>query len=57
MHATFQGAGSDIFYFKNRSYPTWGNQDEPKWIPYNRSQETEVNPHRIQYLKSIGIGA
>ncbi|KAF8058649.1 Acireductone dioxygenase ARD family [Lyophyllum atratum] len=32
-------------------------KDEPKWIPYNRSTETEVNPHRIEYLKSIGVGA
>ncbi|EAU91946.1 1,2-dihydroxy-3-keto-5-methylthiopentene dioxygenase [Coprinopsis cinerea okayama7 len=32
-------------------------QDEPKWIPYNRSEETEVNPHRINYLREIGVGA
>ncbi|KAG6918254.1 1,2-dihydroxy-3-keto-5-methylthiopentene dioxygenase 1 [Tephrocybe rancida] len=32
-------------------------KDEPKWIPYNRSQDTDVNPHRIGYLKSIGVGA
>ncbi|KAG5641597.1 1,2-dihydroxy-3-keto-5-methylthiopentene dioxygenase 1 [Asterophora parasitica] len=32
-------------------------KDEPKWIPYNRSTETEVNPHRVDYLKSIGVGA
>ncbi|KAG6853069.1 1,2-dihydroxy-3-keto-5-methylthiopentene dioxygenase 1 [Blastosporella zonata] len=32
-------------------------KDEPKWIPYNRSTETEVNSHRIGYLKSIGVGA
>ncbi|KAJ6626715.1 Acireductone dioxygenase ARD family [Mycena sp. CBHHK59/15] len=32
-------------------------QDEPKWIPYNRGAETDINPHRIDYLKSIGVGA
>ncbi|KIJ93954.1 hypothetical protein K443DRAFT_684137 [Laccaria amethystina LaAM-08-1] len=32
-------------------------QDEPKWIPYNRTADTEVNPHRINYLKTIGVGA
>ncbi|KAF8802599.1 Acireductone dioxygenase [Phlegmacium glaucopus] len=32
-------------------------QDEPKWIPYNRSEDTDVNPHRIQYLSTIGVGA
>ncbi|KIM36868.1 hypothetical protein M413DRAFT_448808 [Hebeloma cylindrosporum] len=32
-------------------------QDEPKWIPYNRSEETDANPHRLEYLKSIGVGA
>ncbi|KAG6824883.1 1,2-dihydroxy-3-keto-5-methylthiopentene dioxygenase 1 [Tricholoma furcatifolium] len=31
--------------------------DEPKWIPYNRSSETDTNVHRIDYLKSIGVGA
>ncbi|KAJ7766190.1 Acireductone dioxygenase ARD family [Mycena metata] len=32
-------------------------QDEPKWIPHNRSSDTDVNPHRIGYLKEIGVGA
>ncbi|KAF9476652.1 Acireductone dioxygenase [Pholiota conissans] len=32
-------------------------QDEPKWIPYNRSEETDFNRHRIEYLKAIGVGA
>ncbi|KAF9564788.1 ARD-domain-containing protein [Agrocybe pediades] len=32
-------------------------QDEPKWVPYNRSEQTDVNPHRLEYLKSIGVGA
>lgn len=32
-------------------------QDEPKWIPHNRGEETEINPHRVGYLKSIGVGA
>ncbi|KAJ2932568.1 hypothetical protein H1R20_g4570, partial [Candolleomyces eurysporus] len=32
-------------------------QDEPKWIPYNRGPETEVNVHRIEYLRTIGVGA
>ncbi|KAF9465203.1 Acireductone dioxygenase ARD family [Collybia nuda] len=32
-------------------------QDEPKWVPHNRSNETDINPHRIQYLKTIGVGA
>jgi len=30
-------------------------QDEPKWIPHNRSAATDVNPHRMNYLESIGI--
>jgi hypothetical protein len=34
-----------------------GYKDEPKWIPYNRSEETEANPHRVEYLRSIGVGA
>jgi len=32
-------------------------QDEPKWVPYNRSEETEANPHRAAYLREIGVGA
>jgi len=32
-------------------------KDEPKWIPYNRGQETDANPYRVQYLTSIGVGA
>lgn len=32
-------------------------QDEPKWIAYNRSPETEINPYRKDYLQSIGEGA
>ncbi|KAF6752172.1 Acireductone dioxygenase ARD family [Ephemerocybe angulata] len=32
-------------------------QDEPKWIPYNRNAETEVNPHRLEYLKVVGVSA
>ncbi|EIN11302.1 1,2-dihydroxy-3-keto-5-methylthiopentene dioxygenase [Punctularia strigosozonata HHB-11173 SS5] len=28
-------------------------QDEPKWTPHNRSEETDTNPYRVQYLKSI----
>lgn len=30
-------------------------KDEPKWIPHNRSETTETNPHRIEYLRNIGI--
>ncbi|KAJ7189191.1 Acireductone dioxygenase ARD family [Mycena filopes] len=32
-------------------------QDEPKWIPHNRSSDTDANPHRVEYLKEIGVGA
>ncbi|KAJ7076659.1 Acireductone dioxygenase ARD family [Mycena belliarum] len=32
-------------------------QDEPKWVPYNRGEATDANPHRMEYLKSIGVGA
>jgi len=32
-------------------------KDEPKWVPYNRSVETENNLHRINYLQSIQVGA
>ncbi|CAE6531495.1 unnamed protein product [Rhizoctonia solani] len=28
-------------------------QDEPKWIPHNRSSLTEENLHRLNYLKAI----
>jgi len=28
-------------------------KDEPKWIPHNRSQETEVNPYRQQYVQHV----
>ncbi|KAJ7175229.1 ARD/ARD' family-domain-containing protein, partial [Mycena crocata] len=31
-------------------------QDEPKWVPYNRGADTEVNPHRVEYLRSVGVG-
>ncbi|KAF9505960.1 hypothetical protein BS47DRAFT_480163 [Hydnum rufescens UP504] len=30
-------------------------QDEPKWIPYNRSPETDRNPFRQEYAKSVSI--
>lgn len=30
-------------------------QDEPKWQPYNRSNDIEKDPSHIEYLKSIGI--
>ncbi|KAL0958092.1 hypothetical protein HGRIS_000264 [Hohenbuehelia grisea] len=32
-------------------------KDEPKWIPHNRGVETDANPYRQDYLKSIGVGA
>ncbi len=32
-------------------------QDEPKSIPHNRGPTTDVNPYRVDYLKSIGVGA
>jgi len=32
-------------------------KDEPKWIPHNRGAETDANPFRTDYLKSIGVGA
>jgi len=28
-------------------------KDEPKWIAYNRSSETDTNPYRLDYLKSV----
>ena len=30
-------------------------QDEPKWIAHNRGQETDANPFRIQYVKSVEV--
>ncbi|KAH0833836.1 ARD/ARD' family-domain-containing protein [Lanmaoa asiatica] len=30
-------------------------KDEPEWIAHNRGQETDVNPFRIEYLKSIEV--
>jgi len=32
-------------------------KDEPKWTPYNRSDKTEVNPYRIDYLKKVEVKA
>ncbi|KAJ7117224.1 ARD/ARD' family-domain-containing protein [Mycena crocata] len=32
-------------------------QDEPKWVPYNRGADTEMNPHRIDYSRSVGVGS
>ncbi|KAJ7469338.1 Acireductone dioxygenase ARD family [Mycena galericulata] len=32
-------------------------QDEPKWIPYARGASTDANPHRVGYLREIGVGA
>ncbi|KAJ7473649.1 RmlC-like cupin domain-containing protein [Mycena galericulata] len=32
-------------------------QDEPKWTAYNRGPDTEVNPQRVGYLRSVGVGA
>ncbi|KAF8525906.1 Acireductone dioxygenase ARD family [Hysterangium stoloniferum] len=32
-------------------------KDEPKWIAYNRSVDTEANEYRKEYLESIGVGA
>ncbi|KAI0919988.1 hypothetical protein AcW1_002898 [Taiwanofungus camphoratus] len=28
-------------------------KDEPKWIAYNRSSETDTNPYRLGYLKTV----
>lgn len=30
-------------------------QDEPKWTPYNRDEATDINPYRVEYLKSITV--
>ncbi|CCO29734.1 1,2-dihydroxy-3-keto-5-methylthiopentene dioxygenase 1 OS=Coprinopsis cinerea (strain Okayama-7 / 130 / ATCC MYA-4618 / FGSC 9003) GN=ADI1-1 PE=3 SV=1 [Rhizoctonia solani AG-1 IB] len=30
-------------------------QDEPKWVPHNRSVETEANVHRKNYVNSITV--
>ncbi|KAH7924182.1 1,2-dihydroxy-3-keto-5-methylthiopentene dioxygenase [Leucogyrophana mollusca] len=30
-------------------------KDEPKWIPYNRGAETDVNPYRAEYLQTIAV--
>lgn len=32
-------------------------KDEPKWIPYNRSVETDNSASRQDYLQSIGVAA
>lgn len=32
-------------------------KDEPKWTPYNRSKETDINPYRLNYLKHIPANA
>ena len=28
------------------------SQDEPKWVPYDRSAETDVNPFRQEYVQT-----
>jgi len=28
-------------------------QDEPKWIPYARSKDTDANPYRIKYVQDV----
>ncbi|OAX37929.1 Acireductone dioxygenase [Rhizopogon vinicolor AM-OR11-026] len=30
-------------------------KNEPKWVAYNRGQETDANPYRLEYLKSIEV--
>lgn len=30
-------------------------QDEPKWIAHNRGDQTDANPYRLEYLKSIQV--
>ncbi|KAJ7058354.1 Acireductone dioxygenase ARD family [Mycena amicta] len=32
-------------------------QDEPKWVPHARTAATDVNAHRVGYLRAIGVGA
>jgi len=29
-------------------------KENPKWVPLSRSQETDVNPYRAEYVKTIG---
>ncbi|KAL4068001.1 Acireductone dioxygenase ARD family [Scleroderma yunnanense] len=30
-------------------------KDEPKWTPYNRSEETDANSFRVEYLRNIAV--
>ncbi|KAH7911273.1 Acireductone dioxygenase [Hygrophoropsis aurantiaca] len=30
-------------------------KDEPKWIAYNRGSETDENPYRLDYLKTLAV--
>ncbi|KAF8124353.1 1,2-dihydroxy-3-keto-5-methylthiopentene dioxygenase [Boletus edulis] len=30
-------------------------KDEPKWTPHNRSEATDANSYRVEYLKSIAV--
>ncbi|KAG2050237.1 Acireductone dioxygenase [Suillus hirtellus] len=30
-------------------------KDEPKWIAHNRGDQTDANPYRLEYLKSIQV--
>ncbi|KAJ3867634.1 Acireductone dioxygenase ARD family [Lentinula novae-zelandiae] len=32
-------------------------KDEPKWMAIYRGEESDANPHRIEYLKSIAVDA
>ncbi|KAG2136612.1 1,2-dihydroxy-3-keto-5-methylthiopentene dioxygenase [Suillus bovinus] len=30
-------------------------KDEPKWTPINRGNSTDVNPYRVDYLKTLAV--
>ncbi len=31
-------------------------KDEPKWTPLNRGPDTDANPYRADYLKTVSPG-
>lgn len=29
------------------------SQEEPKWVPHTRNEETDKNPYRVDYLSNL----
>lgn len=42
-----------VKFYDNRILTAHDVQDEPKWVPHDRSGETDANPFRKEYLTQI----